>query len=51
MYNIISNLQTREDILNEYEKIKWEYYLKIKNYNKKSIGVRKIGHINFIKNL
>ena len=51
MYNIISNLQTREDILNEYEKIKWEYYLKIKNYNKKPIGVRKIGHINFIKNI
>ena len=49
MYNIISNLQSNEDILNIYEKIKTNYNMKIKMYNKKAIGIRKIGHINLIK--
>lgn len=47
MYNMISNLQTEEDILKIYEKMKKKYEIKIKKYNKKPLGVRKIGHINF----
>tara|TARA_Y100000591_G_scaffold248434_1_gene219544 strand:- start:831 stop:1910 length:1080 start_codon:yes stop_codon:yes gene_type:complete len=49
MYNIISNLQTEEDILNIYETMKKKYEMKIKKYNKKPLGVRKIGHINLIE--
>ncbi len=49
MYNMISNLQSEEDILNIYEQIKEYYDIKIKRYNKKSVGVRKIGHVNFIE--
>ena len=49
MYNMISNLQTEEDILKIYEKIKKKYEIKIKKYNKKPLGVRKIGHINFLE--
>ena len=49
MYNIISNMQTEKYIVNIYNKIKEIYDIKIKNYNKKSVGIRKIGHINFIK--
>jgi len=47
MYNMISNLQTEEDILKIYEKIKKKYEIKVKKYNKKPLGVRKIGHVNF----
>ena len=49
MYNMISNLQTEEDILNIYEKMKEKYDIKIKKYNKKPLGVRKIGHVNFVE--
>ena len=49
MYNIISNFQTEEHILNIYEKIKKKYKIKIKKYNKEPLGIRKIGHINFIE--
>ena len=47
MYNMISNLQTEEDILKIYEKMKKKYEIKVKKYNKKPLGVRKIGHVNF----
>lgn len=49
MYNIISNLQTEEDILKIYEKMKKKYEIKVKKYNKKPLGIRKIGHINLIE--
>ena len=49
MYNMISNLQTEDDILNIYEKMKEKYDIKIKKYNKKPLGVRKIGHVNFVE--
>ena len=49
MYNMISNLQTEEDILKIYEKMKKKYEIKIKKYNKKPLGVRKIGHVNFVE--
>ena len=49
MYNMISNLQTEMDILNIYETMKKKYEMKIKKYNKKPLGVRKIGHINLIE--
>ena len=49
MYNMISNLQTEEDILKIYEKMKKKYEIKVKKYNKKPLGVRKIGHINLIE--
>ena len=49
MYNMISNLQTEEDILKKYEKMKEKYEMKIKKYNKKPLGVRKIGHVNFLE--
>ena len=49
MYNIISNLHTKEDILDKYEELKEKYAMKIKMYNKEAIGVRKIGHINLIE--
>ena len=51
MYNMISNLQTEDDILPIYEKIKDKYNIKIKKYNKKPLGIRKIGHINFIEKI
>ena len=47
MYNLISNMQNEEnleEILNDYE----EKNIKKKLYNKKEIGVRKIGHINIL---
>ena len=44
MYNIISNMQTYEDII---DKIK-DNNITYKDYHKKHIGVRKIGHINVI---
>ena len=46
---MISNLQTEDDILNIYEEMKEKYDMNVKKYNKKSLGVRKIGHINFIE--
>ena len=46
---MISNLQTEEDILDIYEKMKEKYEIKTKKYNKKPLGVRKIGHINFVE--
>ena len=49
MYNMISNLQTEMDILNIYETMKKKYEMKIKKYNKKPLGMRKIGHINLIE--
>ena len=49
MYNMISNLQTEDDILTIYQNIKDKYNIKVKKYNKKPLGVRKIGHINFIE--
>ena len=49
MYNMISNLQTENDILTIYEEMKEKYDIKVKKYNKKPVGVRKIGHINFIE--
>ena len=49
MYNMISNLQTEDDILNIYEEMKEKYDMNVKKYNKKSLGVRKIGHVNFIE--
>jgi len=49
MYNMISNLQTEEDILKKYEKMKKKYEMKVKKYNKKPLGVRKIGHVNFVE--
>jgi len=44
MYNIISNIQTYKDIINKIKNNNIIY----KNYNKKNIGIRKIGHINVI---
>jgi 5-(carboxyamino)imidazole ribonucleotide synthase len=44
MYNIISNMQNYEDII---DKIKNNTII-YKNYHKKNIGIRKIGHINVI---
>ena len=44
MYNIISNMQTYEDII---DKIKNNTII-YKNYHKKNITIRKIGHINVI---
>jgi len=49
MYNIISNLQSEEDVLKIYEQFKSKYKIQIKKYNKKPQGIRKIGHINFIE--
>jgi 5-(carboxyamino)imidazole ribonucleotide synthase len=49
MYNIISNLQKEEDILDIYEKMKAKYEIKVKKYNKKLLGIRKIGHVNFVE--
>ena len=49
MYNMISNLQNENEILNIYHKIKDKYYIKVKKYNKEPLGIRKIGHINFVK--
>ena len=44
MYNIISNMQTYQDIIN---KIKHKT-ITYKDYYKKNIGIRKVGHINMI---
>ena len=47
MYNIISNMQTKENILtkvNNTENDKKKII--IKDYHKKHIGIRKVGHIN-----
>lgn len=49
MFNLISNLQTEKEIEKLYEKMKINYLIKKKMYNKKPLGIRKIGHINFIK--
>ena len=43
MYNIISNMQTSQDIISK----EYNNYV-IKDYHKKSIGIRKIGHINIV---
>ena len=45
MFNIISNMQTKEQILNKIKNIK-NYKMIIKDYHKKPIKKRKIGHIN-----
>ena len=45
MYNIISNMQTKDNILDSITK---NINYIIKDYHKKSIGIRKIGHINLI---
>ena len=42
-YNIISGLQTEEDLEKILDYKKNKHY--IKHYNKKSSGIRKIGHL------
>ena len=49
MYNIISNLQNENEILNIYDKIKDYYNLRIKKYNKEPLGIRKIGMLILLK--
>ena len=44
MYNIISNIQTYQDIINKNKHNTITY----KDYYKKNIGIRKVGHINMI---
>ena len=51
MYNMISNLQTEEDIRNIYEKqLKNNFDIKIKKYNKKPQYKKNYIHINFVEN-
>ena len=50
MYNIISNKQEEGEILKKILKDgdKKKYSLVYKDYNKKPINIRKIGHINMV---
>ena len=45
MFNIISNMQTKEEIINKIKDLQ-NYEIIVKDYHKKPIAIRKIGHIN-----
>ena len=48
MYNIISNMQEFNDIT---KLINQNDQVIVKEYHKKSIGIRKIGHVNVINEI
>ena len=45
MFNIISNMQTKEEIINKIKDLQ-NYEIVVKNYHKKPIAIKIIGHIN-----